>query len=296
MLVPSSVSDSGTFVRFCMHPALLGKGALEGSAKCTVKYPKKTREKQAAVEFCTKVSPYPISSSKEGSPTTCVYQKEYTCDDHEEEIFDHCFVVKPPNGEPFSRAACPEGYSLHVVTTKDEMKWATVLYDSIYSGLWIGNTESSAGFLRPQEPYKPRKRDTAKDTGKEERPIFFRLKDGYRDKTKRGRSYYGQPKMQLPYLCSREADAFEETIENDGEFLKALGFDVFSVTDKDGRKRFYVSFNKMFAVKSSKYEADFSELHKVCSVVRGHVATREDFEKEEDYQKVLSRVIDLYFP
>ncbi|RCN50168.1 hypothetical protein ANCCAN_03773 [Ancylostoma caninum] len=89
--------------------------------------------------------------------TRSVIDKEYTCDDYEEEIFDRCFVLKQPNGEPFSRDACPEGYSLHVVTTRDEMKWATVLYGSKNSGLWIGNTGSSAGLLQPQ-PYKRRKR------------------------------------------------------------------------------------------------------------------------------------------
>ncbi|RCN50169.1 hypothetical protein ANCCAN_03774 [Ancylostoma caninum] len=71
--------------------------------------------------------------------------------------------------------------------------------------------------------------------------------------------------MQLPYLCSREADPFEETIQDDSEFLRALGFDVFSIRDKNGRNHSYVSFNKFFAVESSKYEADFSELHKVCT-------------------------------
>ncbi|RCN51208.1 hypothetical protein ANCCAN_02569 [Ancylostoma caninum] len=86
------------------------------------------------------------------------FLKEYLCEEHEENIREHCFVIKESNGEPFSPDACPEGYSLHVVTTKDEIKWALLLFGPKYNGAWIGNSAKSAGWLQPQQPYKPRKR------------------------------------------------------------------------------------------------------------------------------------------
>ncbi|KAL6725347.1 hypothetical protein Aduo_007406 [Ancylostoma duodenale] len=285
---PEPVFASDTFSQFCKYPAHFGKGEIEGTARCTVTYPKRTENKQDAADFCRKTSQYAVVSSKEGAKTVCVYEKEYVCDEHEQDIFDHCFVVKKPTGEPFSPDACPEGYSLHVITCKEEIQWASVIFQK-YPKVWTGNVGKSADFLKPTKPHKPRKRD-AEDTKNDEKPVFIALKDGYRDKTKRGQAYYGETNMQLPYLCSREADPFEEKIEEDNKHLGSLGFDIYSITGKDGQNRSYMSFTKMYAVESSRYEADFKNIHKACKVVKGHVATREDFETEDDYRKVLAKV------
>ncbi|EYC14219.1 hypothetical protein Y032_0041g408 [Ancylostoma ceylanicum] len=122
-------------------------------------------------------------------------------------------------------------------------------------------------------------------------PIFIAVRDGFGDKTKRGSAYYGEKHLQFPYLCSRPAHAFEETIEDDNNHMKDIGFDIYSIKDKDGTTRSFISFTKMFAVDASRYEADFKDLHKACKAVKGHIAAREDFETEAEYRKVLDEAL-----
>ncbi|EYC14182.1 hypothetical protein Y032_0041g387 [Ancylostoma ceylanicum] len=161
-LVPSTEPDpviaQDTFSQFCKHPGQFGQGEMQGTTKCIVKFPKGTKTAKEAAEFCRKLSPYTTTSSKEGKPTVCTYEKEYVCEEHEENLFDYCFVVKKPTGEPFSRDACPEGYTLHVLHSKEEFQWIAVVYEK-YSKLWVGNAGSSADFLKPTERPKIKKRD-----------------------------------------------------------------------------------------------------------------------------------------
>lgn len=55
-------------------------------------------------------------------------------------------------------------------------------------------------------------------------------------------------------------------VEADNQFLHSLGFDMMTVKGRDGRNRSFILFNKMYPVESTKYEADFSNLHKACRV------------------------------
>ncbi|EYC14218.1 hypothetical protein Y032_0041g407 [Ancylostoma ceylanicum] len=162
LLTPSTKPDpvfaQDTFSQFCKYPGQFGQGEMQGTTKCIVKYPKGTNSKQEASDFCRKLSPYTTTASKEGKPTTCTYEKEYVCKEHEEDIFDHCFVIKQPTGEPFSPDACPEGYTLHVLQSKEEFQWIAVVFEK-YSKLWVGNIGNSANFLKPTERPKVKKRE-----------------------------------------------------------------------------------------------------------------------------------------
>ncbi|EYC14203.1 hypothetical protein Y032_0041g399 [Ancylostoma ceylanicum] len=80
-------------------------------------------------------------------------------------------------------------------------------------------------------------------------------------------------------------------IEDENDHMKDIGFDIYSIKDKDGTTRSFISFTKMFAVEASRYEADFTDLHKACKAVKGHIAMREDFDSEEDYKKVLDEAL-----
>ncbi|EYC35936.1 hypothetical protein Y032_0955g3200 [Ancylostoma ceylanicum] len=205
-LVPLALSESDTFDRFCKMPGLNGKGKLEGKKECTVEYPKGTTDKKKAEAFCRKRLPYRATMFKEGKPTTCVYRKEYTCKANEEELFDKCLLVKEQPG-PFSLTACPDGYSLHVLKDRvNDYKWVTVIFRK-HRTLWVGNTGSNARILKPQPQPKGRKPGKISGTTKGYGPIFIVVSQWNRDGTKRGSAYYGDPKDQRPYLCSRPAKA-----------------------------------------------------------------------------------------
>ncbi|EYC19020.1 hypothetical protein Y032_0025g1120 [Ancylostoma ceylanicum] len=123
--VHNAASDSDTFVRFCQAPANYGKGKLEGTTKCTVTYShKQTKDDTQAENFCTQGTPYRITSFTKGKPTICVYEKDYSCEAHEEDIGENCFLVHEKEG-PFDPDACPDGYDLHVFEDRGELKWCT---------------------------------------------------------------------------------------------------------------------------------------------------------------------------
>ncbi|KAL6725624.1 hypothetical protein Aduo_007663 [Ancylostoma duodenale] len=281
-----SGSDSDTFIRLCQKPGLRGKGKLEGTTKCTITFPyKKTNDDSAAEKFCTIVTPFPVQSYTKGTPTICVYEKRYRCNAHEEDINDTCFIVHTKDG-PFDPDACPDGYSLHVFTDRQQLKWVAVLLGEEYKATWVGNKGTDAAVLKPEEPPRRRKRD-AKDN---DRPIWVRLNKYPSDRTKMGHAYYGGTHFKLPYLCSREATPFEESEEEDNEFLQKLGYDIEIVTMKDGKKRGYIFLHVMLPVEATEFEANFTELHKACDAVDGYVATREDFDSEKSYKDILTKL------
>ncbi|VDM67008.1 unnamed protein product [Strongylus vulgaris] len=193
-----------------------------------------------------------------------VVEKGYTCDDHEEELFDNCYIVVEKDG-PFTRDACPEGYSLHILESKQEFKYISAIYDNSYQKLYIGNTGDNAKWLNVQTP-KPLRRRARDDSGGD-KPIYVRIKSGpNRDGTVRGGAYWGPAKKNLPYLCSRPAIPYEETSQDFDEHLKQLGFDTIMVKNKFGQKRTFVDLGAVFAVEGDQFKADFTKLHDPCSV------------------------------
>ncbi|CAJ0597948.1 unnamed protein product [Cylicocyclus nassatus] len=281
LALPVVVPESPTFARLCDKPAQAGIGKLLSPTKCQVVYPRETANKAAAEEFCTGVAPYSVSSSQSGSETTCVFEKGYNCDDHEEELYDHCFVVVEKKGVDFNPDACPEGYSLHVLESKDEFKYITTFFDR-YKKLYVANSGDNAAWLHPEVLQRKRRREAHKG---EERPIYVRLTGRFR-----GKAYYG-PLKNTPYLCSRTAVPYEETYAELDEIMQKLGFTTVVVKNKQGNKRTFVNFGTVHAVESEEFKPDFAKLHDMCSMLPdGYTASQEDFESAEEYKKVLEKL------
>ncbi|CAJ0597947.1 unnamed protein product [Cylicocyclus nassatus] len=281
LTLPGVVPESPTFARLCDKPAQAGAGKLLSPTKCEVVYPRETENKAAAEEFCTGAAPYAVSSSKSGSETTCVFEKGYNCDDHEEELFDHCFIVVEKQGKNFVPDACPEGYSLHVLESKEEFKYITTFFGQ-YSKVYVGNSGENAAWLHPTLLERKKRREAVKDEG---RPIYVRLRGTYR-----GKAFYG-PSKNTPYLCSRTAVLYEETYAELDDIMQKLGFTTVVVKNKQGNKRTFVNFGTVHAVESGEFKPDFAKLHDPCSILPdGYTASQEDFESAEEYQKVLAKL------
>ncbi|KAK6751760.1 hypothetical protein RB195_003281 [Necator americanus] len=286
LLAPYITPESETFIRFCASPSFRGKGALENNAFCTVDYPKKSDNNLKAEEFCAKASPYTFVEAVPGKSTRCVFVREYVCEDYEEDLYDNCFIVKRLNQGSFSPNACPKEYSLHVISGRMELQWIYVLFKK-YPRVWVGNKGNSALVLKPKVRKRTRKGD--KNSENSEGPIFVQLAKGSFNGPRRGEAFFGNPKDEVPYyLCSRKAEAFQETFAEAGENLEVLGFESGSFTGKNGESLYVVNFGNLHAVEAKRYEANFKELHSTCRILQnGFVAARDDFKDMDSFHKAL---------
>ncbi|CAJ0588264.1 unnamed protein product [Cylicocyclus nassatus] len=285
-------AESDTFSKFCLMPSYCGSGTLENTAKCTVVYPRESKDAGEAEDFCHSASPYTLTSSKYGKNTTCVHERGYVCEDGEQELYDNCLIMVEPRGDKFSNKLCPEGYQLHVLGGRDEAKWIAIIFRQ-YKATWIGNSGDNARFLKPKLHPNAKKRGLETTKGK---PIFIRLAQGARDGTKRGCAYYGTEDMQMPYLCSRKAEPYEETHLNLTEIFVELGIPFIVIPNKNGNERVYANFGLLFAVEAEQFEAKMKNLHIACYLLpKGFVASHDDFLNANEFTRTMDKFKDLSF-
>ncbi|CAJ0588263.1 unnamed protein product [Cylicocyclus nassatus] len=283
LLYSEVTADSHTFSNLCLRPSNNGRGKLESSSRCTVIYPVKTETASDAEDYCYRSLPYAVSHIEHGDTTKCVYERGFFCEDNEEEIFDKCFITHSELGEYFGYNYCPKRYLLHNATSLEELKWISLVFKKEELA-WIGNSGENAKFLKPKITPNLARRKLGKKSG----PLFVRLIVGARDGTIRGRAYYGTIMMQMPYICSRKADAYEETHVEDHELMSMLGFRSKAGASKSGHKRAFVMFGHKHAVEATQFEANFKKLHQGCyALLHGFVASRLDFIDQREYEKVL---------
>ncbi|KAK6751712.1 hypothetical protein RB195_003244 [Necator americanus] len=286
LFAPYITAESETFMKFCLSPSYQGKGVLESNGRCTVQYPKRMNDRLKAEEFCLRASPYTFVEAVPGESVRCVFVREHVCEDHEEDLYEKCFIVKQAMEGPFKPDACPKEYTLHVVSGKIELQWLSVIFRK-YPRVWVGNKGSSTRVLKPKEQRGSKKGN--KNSEKSDRPIFVQLAKGSFGGLRRGEAYFAKASDKLPYyLCSKSADAFQETFAEAGEILEILGFESGSFTGKNGENLYVVNFGNLHAVEAKRYEANFKELHSTCRILQnGFVAAQHDFKDKNNFQKAL---------
>ncbi|CAJ0597696.1 unnamed protein product, partial [Cylicocyclus nassatus] len=277
-----NISSEETFTRFCLNAGRHGEGTLKNSYTCVIKYPAPTSNEEEAEEFCRANSPFALESFRYGEPTKCIHVKEYSCEENEEEVMGKCFALAESKGKPFSRDACPPEYTLHVLESREEFQWIAVSFRQA-KRVWVGNSGANARFLKPTDFIKrKRRRDN-------EKPIFIRLKESANPSERRGHAYYGQTNLKIPYLCSRQAEPFAETLAHNREYLEDIGITSAFMEGKDGN-RLFASFNIRFAVEAKQFQANFEKIHEACNVFgKGFPVSRDDFLTRDESAAVLKK-------
>ncbi|KAK5986329.1 hypothetical protein GCK32_010759 [Trichostrongylus colubriformis] len=275
-------------MRLCLSPFQFGVGKMNRTTSCTVELHINTRNGMA-MEVCRAVSPYSLLSAKDGYPTRCVYDKTFYCDAYEEEFLGYCFTVKESKKE-YSRRACGKKYKLHTVEDRKEIKWITAFFSETHPEVWIGNMGNNAKFLRPIEERRLRFHDYKMNPRKS--PVKLRLQKGGLDGIKIGTAIYGDKRELVPYLCSRQAGLYFETMKEgdkqQGTLLEELKLPHQFVIEKDGYRRPYMYFGTVHAVEGTEFDAKVTDLNKFCDILPdGYAVSQEDFESEAEFRKVV---------
>ncbi|KAK5982509.1 hypothetical protein GCK32_012717, partial [Trichostrongylus colubriformis] len=149
---------------------------------------------------------------------------------------------------------------------------------------------NNAKFLRPIEEKSRRFHDYKMDPRKS--PVKLRLEKGGFDGIKIGTAIYGDKRELVPYLCSRQAGVYFETIKEgdkqQGTLLEELKLPHQFVIEKDGYRRPYMYFGTVHAVEGTEFDAKVTDLNKFCDILPdGYAVSQEDFESEAEFRKVV---------
>ncbi|KAK6758354.1 hypothetical protein RB195_015895 [Necator americanus] len=287
LLLVSQVDGLDSFAGLCLYPFHFGIGKLQGLT-CEVSYQIKTTYNMDAFDICESNSPFPVQDARPGYPTICTYEKYYHCKEDEITIGRLCFSVRGGN-TAFSKDGCGKDYKLHAIEDRIELKWiVALLYHKSRDFLWVGNTDGA--LLKPIELPSKDGQGESRNIKHGGAPIKIVMSHGAMRFIRRGTAVYGNKKDLHPYLCSRPAQAYEKAIDELDNVCNLLGFQCEKAVDHSGALRPFVYLNHMYAVRGSKFNPLFGDLHDACSMFpNGYVASLDDFKDQNECFRVLSR-------
>ncbi|CAJ0597058.1 unnamed protein product [Cylicocyclus nassatus] len=231
--------------------------------------------------LCTAAAPFVFQHAyRRGEETVCVYVSSYRCDDDEFVVENRCFKLFGLN-ERFSGDVCKRrNRTLHVIQDMDELKWISVILSPIAYEVWIGNDAGVGSILRPVFAG-----EQSKNT--EGMKIKLRVSNGFFDRWPRGTLIYGSPEEEiLPHLCSRPAQAYEDTLRDLMDNIGRTGVPVNQGKDRFGGTRAFSYHPVMLAVQGQgKLEPKLELLHTFCNMLpNGYAASEYDFQDLREYK------------
>ncbi|KAK5969437.1 hypothetical protein GCK32_012219 [Trichostrongylus colubriformis] len=283
--------EADFFSRLCLNPPQFATSNMTKTTTCILNLNIKTNERNV-MELCKTVSPFKVIKTNDGYPTTCVYDKTFYCRESEEEFLGYCFIIKT-TGKMFHRRGCGgRPYKLHVIQNIDEIKWVSVVFGERYKELWIGNSGTTAEHLGPIPETRPLFGGYRVNTVLS--PIKLRLAKGGLDGIKAGTAVYGDRREMISYLCSRDANLYRETIKErdkeEGTFYEKFRVPHVYIPEKDGRKRLYIYYGTIHAVKGTEFKADVADLNKFCDLLpHGYAVRQEDFENVTHFREIVRK-------